>query len=141
MKWQIIVTAGVRSFAHLLLTTIIVLFMCLPLFSQGSAGRIIGTITDQSGGAIAGANVTVTDVQRNIARNLTTDDTGDYNAPNLIPGAYTVRVGATGFSSVERQNIVLEVGQDEHCPAVGLRREAGLFVCGARPSGGQAAVL
>src|SRR5258708_27202044 len=83
-----------------------------PLSAQGNAGRILGNITDQSGGVIAGSTVTVTDVQRGISRSLTADDAGEYNAPNLIPGTYTVRAQSMGFRAVERQNILLEVGQE-----------------------------
>src|SRR6266571_884309 len=84
----------------------------VPLFSQGNAGRILGSVTDQSGGVMAGATVTVTDVERGISRPLTTDQAGEYNAPNLIPGTYTVRAQSSGFRTVERQNILLEVGQE-----------------------------
>jgi outer membrane receptor protein involved in Fe transport len=83
-----------------------------PLFSQGNQGRITGTIIDQSGGAIGGATVTVMDVQRGVSRTLTTGDSGEYNAPNLLPGSYTVRAEAKGFKKVEQQNIVLEVGKE-----------------------------
>ena len=85
---------------------------CFPLFSQGNAGRILGRISDQSGGAIAGAAVTATDVQRGVSRPLTTNEDGEYNAPNLLPGTYTIRAEFAGFKTVERQNIVLEVGQE-----------------------------
>jgi Carboxypeptidase regulatory-like domain len=86
--------------------------LCVPLFSQGNQGRITGTITDQTGGAISGATVTVKDVQRGISRDLTTGDTGEYNAPNLLPGTYSVRSEAKGFKAVERQNILIEVGKE-----------------------------
>ncbi len=79
------------------------------LLAQTSAGRIVGAITDQSGGVIAGASVTVTDTERNIARKLTTDAAGAYNAPNLIPGVYSVRAESKGFSATERNGITLEV--------------------------------
>jgi hypothetical protein len=88
------------------------LLASVPLFSQGSNGRILGGITDQSGGAIAGAVVTVTDVDRGTARNLTTDTAGAYNAPNLLPGTYKVHAEFKGFRTVERPNITLEVGQE-----------------------------
>ena len=92
---------------------ILVLFLtCFPAFPQGSTGRIAGTVTDQTGGAMAGATVTVTDVSRGVSRTLTTDASGAYNAPNLTPGMYSVRSEAKGFKAVERQNIVLEVSQD-----------------------------
>ena len=90
----------------------VVLLTCLPLFSQGNAGRILGSITDQTGGVIAGATVTVTDTERGVARTLTTDEAGAYLAPSLIPGSYTVRAEAVGFKVVERRNILLEVGQE-----------------------------
>jgi hypothetical protein len=80
-----------------------------PLFAQGTAGRIMGTVTDQSGGAIAGATIIVTDVDRNNPRTLTTDQTGEYNAPNLLPGNYKVRAEAKGFKAFERSGVVLEV--------------------------------
>src|ERR1700726_4940979 len=92
--------------------TVLVLLLNLPGYSQGSAGRILGTITDSNGGAIAGATVTVLDVQRGTTRTLTTDDSGSYNAPNLIPGTYKVRAEFKGFRFTERKNIVLEVGQE-----------------------------
>jgi hypothetical protein len=44
---------------------------------------------------------------------LTTDESGSYNAPSLIPGTYTVRAEYKGFRSIERQNIVLEVGKED----------------------------
>ncbi len=89
-----------------------VFLLCVPAFSQGNTGRILGTVTDQSGGVVAGATVTVIDTERGVTRTLTTDDAGEYNAPNLIPGNYTVRAEAKGFKKLERQNVVLQVGQE-----------------------------
>ena len=89
-----------------------ILLLCLPAFSQGNAGRILGTVTDQSGGVVAGATVSVIDIDRGITRTLTSDDAGEYNAPNLTPGNYTVRAEAKGFKKLERQNVVLEVGKE-----------------------------
>src|SRR6202163_1138312 len=89
-----------------------VLLLCVPAFSQGNTGRILGTVTDQSGGVVAGATVTVIDTERGVNRTLTSDDAGEYNAPNLTPGMYTVRAEAKGFKKLERQNIALEVGKE-----------------------------
>src|ERR1700675_559747 len=105
-----------RSYAaraiQVLRLSIGVFLVCVPLFSQGNQGRITGTITDQSGGVIADATVTVKDVQRGVSRTLTTGESGEYNAPNLLPGTYAVRAEAKGFKIVERQNILLEVGKE-----------------------------
>lgn len=84
----------------------------LPLFSQANAGLILGTITDQTGGVVAGAMVTITDTQRGVSRVLSADTSGAYLAPNLTPGTYTLRAEFKGFKATERQNILLEVGQE-----------------------------
>jgi Carboxypeptidase regulatory-like domain len=64
---------------------------CLPLFSQTTTGRILGTVTDPSGAALPRATVTILDVQRGSTRTLSTDEAGVYLAPDLIPGTYKIR--------------------------------------------------
>src|SRR6266849_1621528 len=103
--------ANRRKFPKIVVAAAVALLACLPLFSQGNAGCILGSITDQTGGVIAAATVTVTDTERGVVRTLTTDDAGAYLAPSLIPGTYTVRAEAVGFKIIERRNILLEVGQ------------------------------
>jgi len=89
-----------------------VLLFSVGSFSQGNNGRIMGTVADQTGGVVSAATVTIVDKDRGVARTLTTDDAGEYNAPNLIPGTYIIRVEANGFKRLERQNVVLEVGKE-----------------------------
>ena len=105
-------TARARTMMHVLGTILGVLLFSLSLFAQGNFGRILGTVTDQTGAVMPGATVSVIDTQRGLARTLTADSAGEYNAPTLIPGTYTVRVEAKGFKTLERQNIVIEVGQE-----------------------------
>ena len=102
----------VRQLAQLLGGCLGVLLLSLSAFSQANSGRISGNITDQSGAVITGATVSVRDAERGTTRTLTTDDAGAYSAPNLTPGTYVVKVEYQGFKSVERQNIVLEVGKE-----------------------------
>jgi hypothetical protein len=96
----------------LLIAAVGALLFSLPLAGQGNFGRILGTVTDQTGGVISGAVVSVIDKDRGVARTLATDVAGEYNAPTLIPGTYSVRVEAKGFKTTERQNVVLEVGKE-----------------------------
>ena len=91
---------------------ILVFALSVPLVSQTTSGRILGTVSDQSGAAVAGAKVVITDVQRGTTRSVATDASGDYVAPELQPGAYKVRAEAKGFKTVERVNIAVEVAQD-----------------------------
>jgi hypothetical protein len=93
-------------------TVCLLLSVSVFTFSQTTAGRILGSVSDQSGAAVAGAAVVVTDVQRGTTRVVATDSSGNYSAPDLQPGAYKVRAEAKGFKSVERVNIVVEVAQD-----------------------------
>jgi hypothetical protein len=102
----------VKHTVHLLAATIGIFLICLPAFSQGNAGRILGTLTDQSGGVMAGATVSVIDTQRGTTRTLTTNQAGEYNSPGLLPSTYTVRAEATGFKTIERTGILLEVNTD-----------------------------
>src|SRR5579862_2738820 len=97
---------------RMLQPTLGVLLFSLALFAQANFGRIQGTVTDQTGGVIPGATVNITDTQRGPARTLTTDAAGEYNAPSLIPGTYTVHVEAKGFKALDRQNVMIEVGKE-----------------------------
>lgn len=89
------------------------LFALAPcgLSAQTSEGRILGTVSDASGAVLAGAKVTVTSHASNLNRVLTTTSTGEYVAPNLEPGAYTVSAEAGGFKRAVTQ-VTLEVARD-----------------------------
>jgi molybdate transport system substrate-binding protein len=83
---------------------------------QLTAGRIHGTVKDQTGGAIVGASVTIINGAGGIARNLPTDGSGMYSASDLPPGMYTVRAAGSatspGWQTSERANLLLEAGGD-----------------------------
>ena len=110
----------------LLLSRLVAVFvlLCFALltgivaYPQGNTGRILGVVTDQSGGNVANATVTITDVARGVSQTLTTDSDGAYVATNLLPGTYSVRVEYKGFKTFERKNILLEVGKDVRVDAV-----------------------
>jgi len=104
--------SSLRTTVSVLFVMLAMLLLVAPIFGQTANGRISGTVKDQTGGAIVGAAVTVTDVARGLPRNLTTDEGGAYLATNLIPGNYSVRATFTGFQAWERTNIVLGVGGD-----------------------------
>jgi hypothetical protein len=103
---------NVRKISQILGATIAVFLVCAPLWSQLNTGRVSGAITDQSGGVIAGANVSVIDVARGETRSLTTDSAGLYAAPNLNPGTYTVRAESPGFQALDRENVAVTAGSD-----------------------------
>jgi len=105
-RWNVLKWGGV-------LGLVVALFLTSrPGLSQSFAGRILGSVADQSNAAVSGAAVTVTDVQRGITRSLSTDQSGLFVAPDLSPGTYKVRVEAKGFKTVERTNLQVEVAKD-----------------------------
>jgi hypothetical protein len=86
--------------------------LSVPAMSQSTAGRVLGTVTDQSGASVAGATVVITDIERGSSRTLTTDASGDYVAADLIPGTYKIHAEAKGFKSSERPSVTVEVATD-----------------------------
>jgi hypothetical protein len=98
--------------ARVLVSIVAILLLSASVFAQSNQGRIQGTVRDQSGGIIAGATVTVTDVLKGVSRTLTTDEAGEYAAPNLDPSTYRVRVEYKGFKTFDREGLDVGVGQE-----------------------------
>jgi len=103
---------SISSAVKALISLVAILLISASLFAQSNQGRILGTVRDQSGGIIAGATVTVTDVLKGVNRTLTTDEAGEYAAPNLDPSTYRIRVEYKGFKTYDRQGLDIGVGQE-----------------------------
>jgi hypothetical protein len=110
--------AALASLARVLAVVCAALLAGAAAHPQGSTGRILGVVTDQSGGNVAGANVTITDAARGVTQTLATDSDGAYVAVNVRPGTYTLRAEFKGFKVFERKNILVEVGKDVRIDAV-----------------------
>ncbi|HVS87047.1 MAG TPA: TonB-dependent receptor [Candidatus Acidoferrum sp.] len=117
-RFSTLVCLCVRRAIPLLYLNLALLLAAVPSFPQGNTGRILGSVTDQTGGNIVGASVVVTDVQRGIPRTLITGEGGEYVAGELLPSTYRIRVEFKGFKTFERQNILLEVGKDARIDVV-----------------------
>jgi len=80
-----------------------------PLLAQNT-GEITGTVADASGAVIAGAAVTITNTATSQTREVATNQAGNYSVPYLVPGTYDIRVETSGFKSVSRRGVELQVG-------------------------------
>lgn len=80
--------------------------------AQTSMGRILGTVTDTTGAVIPGAHVSITNTATGVMRTVTTSSAGDFLAPNLPPGPYSVSAESPGFDKLVRTGLVLEVARD-----------------------------
>jgi hypothetical protein len=79
--------------------------------AQASTGVIRGTVTDSAGGALAGAAVTLRNVETNAERVLTTNGRGIYVATLLRVGTYDVTARALGFLEARRSGLALRLGE------------------------------
>ena len=78
--------------------------------AQQLTGQIRGTVTDASGAVVAGATVNVINSDRNqVIRTVQTNASGDYVAPLLPVGNYTVTVESAGFKKLSKTAITLNV--------------------------------
>src|SRR6266849_5021738 len=78
--------------------------------AQEITGSIVGTVTDSKGGVVPNAKVTITNTdQQVVVRTLTTDDHGEYAAPLLPVGRYSVTAEIAGFKKVTESGVVLNV--------------------------------
>ncbi len=79
--------------------------------AQAVTATINGTVTDPSGAAIGGAKVTATDTERGTQYTGTTNSDGRYSIPNLLVGAYDVKVENAGFQTATQSHITLQLNQ------------------------------
>ncbi|MFB3777195.1 MAG: TonB-dependent receptor domain-containing protein [Bryobacteraceae bacterium] len=78
-------------------------------YGQQFYGSVVGTISDQSGGALAGAAVMLTNTGTGERRQAKTGAAGDYQFLNLVPGMYRVEVEQAGFKKATRENVQVTV--------------------------------
>src|SRR5690348_4419889 len=93
------------------LLLLVMFAFALAAFGQNTAS-IKGTVTDSSGAAVAGASVTVKNIDLGTTRTTQTNSVGDYEVPALKPGTYSVEVKMQGFQPQQAKNVVLEVSKN-----------------------------
>ena len=93
------------------LSLFFLLFMSVSAaLAQDITGTIAGTVLDASGAGVPDAKVTITSLDRNqVVRTITTDSAGNYSAPLLPVGKYSVSVEAKGFKKATQTDITLNV--------------------------------
>jgi hypothetical protein len=82
----------------------------VPRLEAQATARILGTVTDSSGAAIAEASIQVRNLGTGIAQTAVSDDQGRYTVADLQIGDYEVHAAKTGFQTVVRRGITLTVG-------------------------------
>lgn len=80
--------------------------------AQTFRGTILGTVTDSSGLAVAGATVTIKNTGTGLTRTVATSDDGTYSVPELPIGTYSVTVEMTGFRKATVSGVTLQVAAE-----------------------------
>jgi hypothetical protein len=110
---------GLRSISMVALCLLSATF---SLYSQAVNGSLVGTVTDSTGGLIAGAKVTLTETNTKIVKTSQTNSSGGYEFLELPPGTYSVAAELTGFKKAIDNGIVV---QANNSPRVDLKLETG----------------
>jgi hypothetical protein len=110
-----------RKYTRWMLLTALAVAMTLccglpQAFAVGPTGKIVGTVTDNSGALLPGVTVVATNQGTNEARTVITGSSGDFGFPVLPVGNYTVKATKDGFQTFEQKNVVLEVDQNVTVP-------------------------
>src|SRR5262252_8080599 len=92
---------------------VLLLLICCSALSQTqiTTGVVQGTVLDESGAVLPGANVEVKSLETNSAKSLTTDTDGRFVFLQLSPGRYNLTVSKQGFATLIQESLELTVGQ------------------------------
>jgi hypothetical protein len=83
-----------------------------PVIGQAVNATLLGTVTDASGALVSGAKVVITEMKTGVSRTATTNESGNYEFPDLPPGQYEVAVEREGFKRTVRSGVDALVNSD-----------------------------
>ena len=101
---------ALRRIGFMHLVCLAAMLSAVAAFAQSTA-TLAGTVKDPTGAVLPGATVTIHNNGTGANRAITSDSAGQYVAPSLIPGDYTITVVASGFSTYTVKSYVLQVDQ------------------------------
>ena len=96
-----------RMIGSVFVVLAVLLCSAVSTSAQITTAAVRGTVTDEQGGAIAGAEVTITNVETSFSRTVTSGSDGEYNFPQLPLGLYKIRATHAGFKNAEQTGITL----------------------------------
>ena len=88
-----------------------VLAFCSPLFGQLTLSTIRGTATDPTGAVVTNTNIELLHLETNAKRQVLTNESGDFEIPDLQQGTYRLTARAPGFKTWVADQIILETSQ------------------------------
>jgi hypothetical protein len=97
--------------ALLVLLAIGVVGSGLPALAQAVSGTLIGEVKDTTGGALPGVTLTIVNEATGLTRTMVSDKNGEFSAPSMPTGTYTVTAELSGFKKTSKSNLRLGVDQ------------------------------
>jgi hypothetical protein len=96
-----------------LLAMLVGIASAIPPFAtaQQATATVTGVVKDPNGAAVPNAQVQLTNVNTGVVRKTVTTSLGIYDFPSVVPGVYSMKASATGFSTVSQPPVTLQVGQ------------------------------
>jgi len=106
-------SGGRFSTCILALVALVGILLSRPAHAQLAGATLTGVVTDKSGAVVGGATIQIKNLDNGQVREVSSNASGLYSAPNLPPGPYEVKVTASGFTSAVQKGIELNVGMEQ----------------------------
>ena len=116
-------TSGLAKGLALLAVPVLAVLLAMPgtSYAQRMTGDLSGSVVDESGGVIPGADVSVTNENSGAVRRTVTNADGFFAFASLPAATYTLKVSITGFNSYEVKGIELRSGDSRSLRQVSLK--------------------
>jgi carboxypeptidase family protein/TonB-dependent receptor-like protein len=101
------------NFLRVILCSLVLAFAAAGSLVAQNTGTILGTVKDQSGAVLPGAEVSAKNVETGAMRNSVTGSRGEFRIPALAVGTYEVQATMAGFQTSVRQGIEVSIGRDQ----------------------------
>jgi hypothetical protein len=87
------------------------IFLSTSSYAQAVYGTIFGSVVDNTGAAIPGATITITDTNKGTSVTATANEAGEFTVGHLIPDTYDVSVANAGFKTFESKGLIVYADQ------------------------------
>src|SRR3974390_1583066 len=99
-EWRCWLCAAISSLrARRVMCVLVVLAFLSSMAMAQSTTQLNGSVTDPSGGSVAGAKITLTDTATGLQRSATSNGAGLYQFLDMPPGEYRLEASAAGFAT------------------------------------------
>jgi hypothetical protein len=105
------VSSACRDSAWRLAFLVVLALLAAPLMGQSTSGRVIGRVADPTGAVLSQVQVTLINEATSVSRQGQTNEGGDYNFVEVVPGAYRVEFAHAGFKKNSQAGVIVDVNQ------------------------------